>query len=66
MLKKIKQYFKSKTIWAATIISVLGVIESNFHFLQDYLKEYYGVSWVIFSVIMVVLRAVTTQSLDDK
>lgn len=66
MLKKVKQYFKSKTINTALIIALLGVLELNFQYLQGVLGEYYGATWIAFSMLMVVLRAVTTTSIDNK
>ena len=66
MLNKIKQYFKSKTINTALIIALLGVVELNFQYLQSILGEHYGITWIVFSMIMVALRAVTTKSLQDK
>ena len=66
MLKKIKQYFKSRTINTALIIALLGVLELNFQYLQGLLGEYYGAAWIVFSMLMVVLRSVTTTSLDNK
>ena len=66
MLNKIKQYFKSKTINTALIIAVLGVVELNFQYLQGMLGEYYGAAWIVFSMIMVALRTVTTKPLQDK
>jgi len=66
MLNKIKQYLKSKTINIALIIAVLGVVELNFQYLQGMLGEYYGAAWIVFSMIMMALRSVTTSSLEDK
>jgi hypothetical protein len=66
MLNKIKQYFKSKTINTALIIAMLGIVELNFQYLQSLLGAYYGAAWIVFSMIMVVLRAVTTSPLEDK
>lgn len=66
MLNKIKQWWKSRTIKAATIISVLGVVELNFHLLQDMLGEYYGLSFIVLSIIMGLLRGVTTTSINEK
>lgn len=66
MLSKIKQYLKSKTINTALIIAILGVLELNFQYLQGILGEYYGATWIVFSMLMVALRAVTTTSIDNK
>lgn len=66
MFKKIKQYFKSKTVNTALVIAILGVLELNFQYLQGILGEWYGATWIVFSMLMVVLRSVTTTSLDNK
>jgi hypothetical protein len=66
MLSKIKQYLKSKTINTALIIALLGVLELNFQYLQGMLGEYYGATWIVFSMLMLVLRSMTTTSIDNK
>lgn len=66
MLNKIRQYLKSKTINTALIIALLGVLELNFQYFQGMLGEYYGATWIVFSMLMVVLRSVTTTSIDNK
>jgi hypothetical protein len=66
MLSKIKQYLKSKTINTALIIAILGVLELNFQYLQGMLGEYYGATWIVFSMLMVALRSATTTSIDNK
>lgn len=66
MLAKIKKWLKSKTINTALIIALLGVLELNFQYLQEILGEYYGVTWIVFSMLMMVLRSMTTTSLDSK
>jgi hypothetical protein len=66
MLSKIKQYLKSKTINTALIIALLGVLELNFQYLQGMLGEYYGATWIVYSMLMLVLRSMTTTSIDNK
>ena len=66
MLNKIKKYFKSKTINTALLIALLGVLELNFQYLQGVLGTYYGAAWIVFSMLMIVLRSFTTTSLDNK
>ena len=66
MLNKIKQYLKSKTVNTALIIALLGVLEMNFQYLQEMLGQYYGLSWIVFSMLMVTLRSVTTVPINQK
>lgn len=66
MLKKIKQYLKSRTVNVALIIAILGVIETNFMFLQPYLGDKYGLVFIPYAVIMVYLRSITTQPISEK
>ena len=58
--------FKSRTINTAVVIAILGVLEANFNLLQPLLGEHFSLTWVVFSMIMVALRAVTTQPLSEK
>jgi len=58
---------RSNTINTATVIAVLGVIQANSDFLSAVLTpKQFG--WVMMgiSIIMIVLRAKTTNSLKDK
>lgn len=55
-----KPKWQSKSINTAAVIAILGVVEVNFHMLQDMLGQYYGLSFVVFAVIMAYLRMITT------
>ena len=55
MWNKIKQYFKSRTVNVSLVIAMLGVLETNFLFLQPY-----------YAILMVYLRSITTNSISEK
>ena len=55
-----KPKHKSKTVNFAALIGVLGVIETNFHMLQDLLGQYYGLSFVVVAAAIYYLRTITT------
>ena len=56
-----KSRIKSKTHWTAAAIAGLGMVETNFPMIRDYLGDYYGLSYIGIAVIMAVLREVTTE-----
>jgi len=61
------QRLKSKTYWVAFIGALLTVVEVNSGFLSTFLPEQYR--WytiMLWPVIMLVLREVTTVALADK
>lgn len=66
MITKLKQWWKSRTIKTATVIALLGIVEVNFHFLQPYLGDNYGLIWIPFAVLMGYLRIITTQPIEEK
>jgi len=66
MKNVIKGATKSKTIYFAMAISVLGPALDNFPELRSFLGDNYGISFVLLSMVMAYLRFVTTKPLDDK
>lgn len=66
MWNKIKQYFKSRTVNTALIIAMLGVLETNFMFLQPYLGDKYGLIFIPYAIVMVYLRSITTKPIQEK
>ena len=60
------QMAKSKTVWFSILIMALGIIEVNFSMLQENLGEYYGISFMVISIVMGVLRMVTIKPIADK
>ena len=58
---------KSKTMWFALILVILGFIADNFNYVQNVIDpRYYGISYIIIGVVVAVLRFVTTVPLKDK
>ena len=58
---------KSKTMWFALALVVLGVIYDNFSYIQNIIgPDYYGISYMAIGVVVAVLRFVTTQPLGEK
>ena len=58
---------KSKTLWFALALAVFGVIEMNVKYFSNYLTpEVFGVFSILISVIVAVLRVLTTTPLSDK
>ena len=67
MIRKIKQWLKSKSINFALIMGSLGVVESYTGEIKDKLGDTYGLAYaMVFSIGMIYLRSITTTSLKDK
>ena len=62
----IRQHLKSKTQWFNLALAVAGILELNFHLLRDNLGDWYGVAFILVSVIGAVLRSVTTEAINAK
>lgn len=56
-----KHYTQSKTVKFSALVAALGVLETQFHLLQDLLGEWYGLSYVLVAVATVYLRTLTSQ-----
>lgn len=64
MMRKMR---RSKTMWFALILVVLGVIYDNFSYIQDIVDpRIYGVSYIGIGIIVAVLRFYTVKPLDEK
>lgn len=62
-----KRAFKSKTLWFALALAVFGVIEMNVKYFSSYLTpEFFGAFSILISVIVAVLRVLTTTPLSEK
>ena len=58
---------KSKTIWFAIFIAVFGAVLATLPLLRESIpKEIYGYIFMIISIMVAVLRVVTTLPLKDK
>lgn len=63
----LQRVIRSKTIHTANIIAILGIIQTNSDFLSTVMSpKQFG--WVMMgiAIVMVILRAQTTNSLVDK
>jgi hypothetical protein len=58
---------KSKTLWFALALVVLGFVAENFNYVQDIIDpKYYGISYMAIGIIVAILRFITTQPLSEK
>ena len=58
---------KSKTMWFALALVVLGFVAENFNYVQDIIDpKYYGISYMAIGAIVAALRFITTQPLGEK
>lgn len=63
----INQIFKSKTMWLALLLEIVGVIQLNAEELRSAIPvEYYGYFLIVVGVAVRVLRMVTTTSIGEK
>lgn len=59
--------FKSKTMWFAISLSILGAVEASLNLFADILTPTtYGIITMVVGVIVGVLRIVTTTPLGEK
>ena len=62
-----KSALKSKTLWFALALAIFGVVEMNVKYFSNYLTpEIFGLFSILISVIVAVLRVLTTTPLSDK
>jgi len=71
MMNKIKQWFKSKTIWFNSVIvpalmSLMLYAEQSLPLIRDNLGSSFGITTIIIGLINVWLRSVTTKPLSEK
>ena len=58
---------KSKTMWFALALVVLGIVYDNFSYVQNIIDpRYYGVTYIAIGVVVAVLRFLTVKPLGDK
>ena len=66
-MNAILQRFKSKTYWVAIVGALLTVIEANSGFIGQFLPaEYRAYIVMLWPVLMLVLREITTTALAAK
>ena len=58
---------KSKTMWFALLLVILGFVSDNFSYVQTIIDpKYYGISYIFIGMVVAVLRFVTNQPLSEK
>ena len=58
---------KSKTMWFALLLVVLGIVYDNFSYVQNIIDPaYYGITYIAIGVVVAVLRFFTIKPLDEK
>ena len=65
-MDKLVKYIKSRTLQFAALVAVLGVLEINLGLLEDALGDWYGIVFIVISMITAFLRVVTIAPLSDK
>ena len=67
MLNKIKNAWKSRTVWATGLLTALAAIQLNLTMLEPVMSSQLY-AWVNFGMAMLLmwLRFVTTKPLDEK
>lgn len=67
MLQKLKNAWKSRTVWTGTILLVLSAIQTNMIDLAAVMDpKIYGLVTFVLSVVIIALRFVTNKPLDEK
>lgn len=66
MLKSLKKWYKSKTINWSLFIALFGMLELNLPQVRPLLGDYYGLVLIGIAGVNIVLRHLTTKSLEDK
>ena len=67
MRRKLKGAMRSKTMWLALLVTVLGVVYDNFSYVQNIIDpRLYGVILITIGCVLAVLRFLTTLPLDEK
>ena len=58
---------RSKTMWLALALAILGAAYDNFSYVQNIIEpKFYGILLIIIGAAVVVLRVLTTLPLDEK
>ena len=58
---------KSKTMWFALALVVLGIIYDNFSYVQNVIDpRFYGITYIAIGVVVAILRFLTVKPLGDK
>lgn len=65
-MKKLRNWYKSKTINWSLLIALFGMVEINLPEAREMLGNYYGAILMLVAAVNIYLRHVTTKSLEEK
>lgn len=66
-MEALKKRLKSKTYWAGISMAILTIVEANQQIIASLLPpKYHPYTPLIFPIVMLALREVTTSALADK
>jgi len=67
MRRSIRCAMRSKTMWLALAVAILGAAYDNFSYVQNIIDpRVYGVLLILIGAAVAVLRVLTTMPLDEK
>lgn len=66
LTKKMKRFFKSKTVSFGLLLVILSAVQQYLPELQVLLKDYYSIATFVIGVAVIVLRYLTTTPMSDK
>ena len=65
-MNKLKGSLKSKTMWLSTLLGLLVPALEMFPNLKGLLADNYGICLFVLSMIIAILRQVTTKAVEEK
>lgn len=58
---------RSKTMWFALLLVVLGIVYDNFSYVQNIIDpRFYGVTYIAIGIVVAVLRFLTVRPIGDR
>ena len=67
MVRNMRSVMRSKTMWLALALAILGAAYDNFSYVQNIIDpRFYGILLIVIGVAVAVLRVLTTLPLDEK
>lgn len=67
MKRSMRGAMRSKTMWLAIAVAILGAAYDNFSYVQNIIDpKFYGILLIVIGAAVAVLRVLTTLPLDEK
>jgi hypothetical protein len=67
MNHSMRNVIRSKTMWLALALAILGAAYDNFSYVQNIIDpKFYGILLIVIGAAVAVLRVLTTLPLDEK